>query len=69
MSETSNISPPVAKLSKANKLRTAALTRAAQGGTSTSGTATSLTVTPVQGENLLALAWTERLTFSHKVSS
>jgi U4/U6 small nuclear ribonucleoprotein PRP31 len=39
-----------AKLSKANKLRTAALTRAAQaGGTQTSGTATSLTVTPVQG--------------------
>lgn len=39
-----------AKLSKANKLRTAALTRAAQsGGTQSSGTATSLTVTPVQG--------------------
>jgi len=34
-----------AKLSKANKLRTAALSRAAQ----TSGTSTSLTVTPVQG--------------------
>lgn len=41
-----------AKLSKANKLRTAALTRAAQGGSSTSGTATSLTVTPVQGFEL-----------------
>lgn len=42
-----------AKLSKANKLRTAALTRAAQaGGTQTSGTATSLTVTPVQGFEL-----------------
>ncbi|KAF8591467.1 Nop domain-containing protein [Ramaria rubella] len=39
-----------AKMSKANKLRTAALTRAAQqSGTQTSGTATSLTVTPVQG--------------------
>jgi U4/U6 small nuclear ribonucleoprotein PRP31 len=41
-----------AKLSKANKLRTAALTRAARGGSSTSGTATSLTVTPVQGFEL-----------------
>ncbi|KAG1780164.1 hypothetical protein EV702DRAFT_1081178 [Suillus placidus] len=41
-----------AKLSKANKLRTATLTRAAQGGSSTSGTATSLTVTPVQGFEL-----------------
>ncbi|KAG1753872.1 uncharacterized protein EDB91DRAFT_1100381 [Suillus paluster] len=41
-----------AKLSKANKLRTAALTRAAQSGSSTSGTATSLTVTPVQGFEL-----------------
>ncbi|THH01843.1 hypothetical protein EW026_g897 [Hermanssonia centrifuga] len=44
-----------AKLSKANKLRTAALTRVAQssaGGTQTSGTATSLTVTPVQGFEL-----------------
>ena len=39
-----------AKLSKANKLRMAALTKAAQGsGAATSGTATSLTVTPVQG--------------------
>jgi len=39
-----------AKLSKANRLRTAALTRAAQqSGTQTSGTATSLIVTPVQG--------------------
>jgi U4/U6 small nuclear ribonucleoprotein PRP31 len=42
-----------AKLSKANKLRTAALTRAAQaGGAQTAGTATSLTVTPVQGFEL-----------------
>ncbi|KAH9927134.1 Nop domain-containing protein [Epithele typhae] len=42
-----------AKLSKANKLRMATLTRAAQGGgASTSGTATSLTVTPVQGFEL-----------------
>ncbi|KAI0080687.1 Nop domain-containing protein [Panus rudis PR-1116 ss-1] len=42
-----------AKLSKANKLRTAALARAAQSsGTATSGTATSLTVTPVQGFEL-----------------
>ncbi|CAL1701590.1 unnamed protein product [Somion occarium] len=43
-----------AKLSKANKLRTAALARAGQaaGGTQTSGTATSLTVTPVQGFEL-----------------
>lgn len=43
-----------AKMSKANKLRTAALNRATQssgaGGTQTSGTATSLTVTPVQGQ-------------------
>lgn len=45
----------VAKLSKSNKLRTAMLTRAAQsglGGTQTSGTSTSLTVTPVQGFEL-----------------
>ncbi|KAI0356525.1 Nop domain-containing protein [Trametes cingulata] len=41
-----------AKLSKANKLRVAALTKAAQSGTATSGTATSLTVTPVQGFEL-----------------
>lgn len=40
-----------AKMSKANKLRTAALTRAA-GSSSTAGTATSLTVTPVQGFEL-----------------
>lgn len=40
-----------AKLSKANKLRTAALTRAGAGqsGTQTSGMATSLSVTPHQG--------------------
>lgn len=37
-----------AKMSKANKLRTAALTRAAQSA-QTSGTATSLAVTPAQG--------------------
>ena len=37
-------------MSKANKLRTAAITRSAQlGGTQTSGTATSLSVTPAQG--------------------
>jgi U4/U6 small nuclear ribonucleoprotein PRP31 len=42
-------------LSKANKLRTAALTRATQGGTTTSGTATSLTVTPVQGWLLVVI--------------
>ncbi|KAL4081739.1 hypothetical protein V8B97DRAFT_2020387 [Scleroderma yunnanense] len=42
-----------AKLSKANKLRTAMLARVAQsGGAATSGTATSLTVTPVQGFEL-----------------
>lgn len=42
-----------AKMSKANKLRTAALARAAHaGGSQTSGTATSLTVTPVQGFEL-----------------
>lgn len=40
----------IAKMSKANKLRTAAITRSAQlGGTQTSGTATSLSVTPAQG--------------------
>uniref|UniRef100_A0A0W0FCE3 Nop domain-containing protein n=1 Tax=Moniliophthora roreri TaxID=221103 RepID=A0A0W0FCE3_MONRR len=38
------------KMSKANKLRTAALTRAAQ--SQTSGTATSLSVTPAQGFEL-----------------
>jgi len=37
-----------AKMSKANKLRTAALTRSAQASQS-SGTATSLSVTPAQG--------------------
>jgi U4/U6 small nuclear ribonucleoprotein PRP31 len=46
-----------AKMSKANKLRTAALARAAggqnhSGGTITSGTATSLSVTPAQGFEL-----------------
>ncbi|KZS94095.1 Nop domain-containing protein [Sistotremastrum niveocremeum HHB9708] len=41
-----------AKLSKANKLRTAALTRAAQ-SSQTSGTATSLVFTPVQGLELV----------------
>lgn len=42
-----------AKLSKANKLRTAAITRSAHlGGTQTSGTATSLSVTPAQGFEL-----------------
>ncbi|KAG6878120.1 hypothetical protein C0993_012124 [Termitomyces sp. T159_Od127] len=38
-----------AKLSKANKLRTAAITRSAQLNGSASGTATSLSVTPAQG--------------------
>ncbi|KAI0698603.1 Nop domain-containing protein [Cytidiella melzeri] len=44
-----------AKLSKANKLRTAALTRAAGlggSGSQSAGTATSLTVTPIQGFEL-----------------
>jgi len=40
----------VAKLSKANKLRTAAITRSAHAA-QTSGTATSLSVTPAQGES------------------
>lgn len=43
----------IAKMSKANKLRTAALSRAAQSGSQTSGTATSLIVTPVQGRTAL----------------
>jgi U4/U6 small nuclear ribonucleoprotein PRP31 len=38
-------------MSKATKLRTAALTRAAQAA-QTSGTATSLSITPVQGFEL-----------------
>ncbi len=46
----------IAKLSKANKLRTAALTQAARsslgGSSQAAGTATSLTVTPVQGFEL-----------------
>ena len=43
--------PFVAKMSRTNKLRTAALTRAAQaaGGSQSSGFATSLSVTPSQG--------------------
>ncbi|KAF9649338.1 Nop domain-containing protein [Thelephora ganbajun] len=41
-----------AKLSKANRLRTARLNSAAQQSQQTSGTATSLTVTPVQGFQL-----------------
>ncbi|KAJ3481827.1 hypothetical protein NLJ89_g12179 [Agrocybe chaxingu] len=40
-----------AKMSKANKLRTAAITRSAQAAQS-SGTATSLSVTPAQGFEL-----------------
>jgi U4/U6 small nuclear ribonucleoprotein PRP31 len=41
-------------MSKANKLRTAAITRSAQlGGSQTSGTATSLSVTPAQGETFI----------------
>ena len=47
----------VAKLSKANKLRTAALTRSAQQAHA-EGTATSLTITPVQGKRIL-------LSFTH----
>ncbi|KIM68695.1 hypothetical protein SCLCIDRAFT_13475 [Scleroderma citrinum Foug A] len=52
-----------AKLSKANKLRTAMLTRVAQssGGAATSGTATSLTVTPVQGFELNRAAMAQRV--------
>jgi U4/U6 small nuclear ribonucleoprotein PRP31 len=41
-------------MSKANKLRTAAITRSAQlSGSQTSGTATSLSVTPAQGWTFL----------------
>jgi len=43
---------PIAKLSKVNRLRTARLNTAAQQSQQTSGTATSLTVTPVQGFQL-----------------
>ncbi|KAG1715949.1 hypothetical protein ID866_1238 [Astraeus odoratus] len=51
-----------AKLSKANKLRTAMLARAAQGsGQATLGTATSLTVTPVQGFELNRAAAAQRV--------
>jgi len=49
-----------AKLSKANRLRTSALTRAAQ--SSDSGTATSLSVTPAQGFEL-----TNRATAAQRV--
>ena len=42
----------IAKLSKGNRLRTARLNSAAQQSQQTSGTATSLTVTPVQGFQL-----------------
>ncbi|KIM45973.1 hypothetical protein M413DRAFT_441032 [Hebeloma cylindrosporum] len=41
-----------AKMSKANKLRTAAITRSAQSHSQSSGTATSLSVTPAQGFEL-----------------
>lgn len=47
------IRPSPAKLSKANKLRTAAISRSAQAAQS-SGTATSLSVTPAQGTRILA---------------
>ncbi|KAK0191249.1 hypothetical protein F5146DRAFT_1103359 [Armillaria mellea] len=50
-----------AKLSKANRLRTSALTRAAQ--SSDSGTATSLSVTPAQGMNSVVELY-GRLTFT-----
>jgi U4/U6 small nuclear ribonucleoprotein PRP31 len=43
---------PIVKLSKANRLRTARLNSVAQQSQQTSGTATSLTVTPVQGFQL-----------------
>ncbi|KAA1466266.1 Nop domain-containing protein [Dentipellis sp. KUC8613] len=49
-----------AKMSKANKLRTAALTRAAQSA-QTSGTASSLIVTPVQGFELTNPAAAQRV--------
>ncbi|KAG6833735.1 hypothetical protein H0H87_001167 [Tephrocybe sp. NHM501043] len=52
-----------AKMSKANKLRTAAITRSAQlNGAATSGTATSLSVTPAQGFEL-----TNRTTAAQRV--
>ncbi|KAG6911685.1 hypothetical protein DXG01_007935 [Tephrocybe rancida] len=52
-----------AKMSKANKLRTAAITRSAQlNGSATSGTATSLSVTPAQGFEL-----TNRATAAQRV--
>ena len=50
-----------AKLSKANKLRTAAITRSAQ--SQSSGTATSLTVTPVQGNACFVNGTHEALTY------
>ncbi|KAI6105723.1 hypothetical protein F5141DRAFT_1189509 [Pisolithus sp. B1] len=51
-----------AKLSKANKLRTAMLARVAQSSaSSTSGTATSLTVTPIQGFELNRAAAAQRV--------
>ncbi|KAF8996281.1 Nop domain-containing protein [Hymenopellis radicata] len=48
-----------ARMSKANKLRTAALTRSAQA--SSSGTATSLSVTPAQGFQLTSAAAAQRV--------
>lgn len=45
-----------AELSEANRLRTAALTRGAQGASTASETATSLTVTPVQGWLLVIMS-------------
>lgn len=50
-------------MSKANKLRTAAITRSAQlSGTQTEGTATSLSVTPAQGASV-AISNLTTLTF------
>ncbi|KAG5643788.1 hypothetical protein DXG03_009667 [Asterophora parasitica] len=51
-----------AKMSKANKLRTAAITRSAQLSDAQSGTATSLSVTPAQGFEL-----TNRATAAQRV--
>lgn len=50
-------------MSKSNKLRTATLARAAgqAGGTQTSGTATSLSVTPAQGSFLPAFTLSQAL--------
>jgi U4/U6 small nuclear ribonucleoprotein PRP31 len=52
-------------MSKANKLRTAAITRSAQlSGSQTSGTATSLSVTPAQGWTFLLFEVTKLTSLS-----